>query len=88
MQKNPQTLAGDLQIIKKTVTPTEYKGYLKCRILELRLLCSEPECDVKAVQYLLSDLNAELESMTQKQSSKEEDIAEEETTSEKTEGEF
>jgi hypothetical protein len=31
---------------------------------------------------------SKLESMTQKQSSKEEDIAEEETTSEKTEGEF
>lgn len=63
MSKNYISLAGDLQIIKKTMTPTEFKGYLKGRVLELRLACAEPENDVVELQKLIAVYSDELNSM-------------------------
>lgn len=63
MSKNYISLAGDLQIIKKTMTPTEFKGYLKGRVLELRLACAEPENDVVELQKLIAVYYDELASM-------------------------
>lgn len=63
MSRNYISLAGDLQIIKKTMTPTEFKGYLKGRVLELRLACAEPENDVVELQKLIAVYSDELNSM-------------------------
>lgn len=65
MSKNYISLAGDLQIIKKTMTPTEFKGYLKGRVLELRLACAEPENDVVELQKLIAIYYEELASMVE-----------------------
>ena len=63
MSKNYISLAGDLQIIKKTMTPTEFKGYLKGRVLELRLACAEPDIVVSELQKLIAVYSDELNSM-------------------------
>ena len=63
MSKNYISLAGDLQIIKKTMTPTEFKGYLKGRVLELRLACAEPNIVVSELQKLITVYSDELNSM-------------------------
>lgn len=65
MSKNYISLAGDLQIIKKTMTPTEFKGYLKGRVLDLRLACAEPENDVIELQKLIAIYYEELASMVE-----------------------
>lgn len=64
MRKNYISLAGDLQIIKKTMTPTEFKGYLKGRVLELRLACAEPDIVVSELQAMITVYSEELNAMT------------------------
>ena len=64
MRKNYISLAGDLQIIKKTMTPTEFKGYLKGRVLELRLACAEPDIVVSELQAMIAVYSEELNAMT------------------------
>ena len=63
MSKNYISLSGDIQIIKKTMTPTEFKGYLKGRVLELRLACAEPDIVVSELQAMIAVYSEELNSM-------------------------
>lgn len=62
--RNPELISGDLNIIKKSMTPTEYKGFLKGRILELRLLCSEPNVDIESITRLIAVYQVELDLMS------------------------
>lgn len=64
--RNPELVSGDLNIIKKSMTPTEYKGFLKGRILELRLLCSEPNVDIESITKLIALYQVELDLMNPK----------------------
>ena len=69
--RNYISLAGDLQIIKKTMTPTEFKGFLKGRLLELRLACAEPDIVVSDLQKMIAVYSEELNSMNDKKQSTE-----------------